>query len=338
MNKLLLHLLIIAALFWSCLDSTTEKYQSNRNKVVNVHDKLVEFNKEEVLISSSVQLAILGDYLIITDTKSSDKFIHLFDKKSFSHVTSIADRGQGPGEIANLAYVAVDEINRAFLVSDYGKQSIFAYPLDSVLTNPSYMPEVKTKLDKSLLPHYYQYINDTLSIGDVVEPVGNNDFKQYVGKWNMNTGEITRMKYEHPDIYRRRIIFDASIKHGIYVECYRYLNLMTICNLDGDLKYNIYGSNWDGNGRTNRITHYCNVEICNNRIFAAHSGGDSYSKEREYYATKFFVFDLTGEYIQTIETGCVMLNFCYDKENNRLIMAFDDEIQFGYLELDGLLE
>jgi len=337
MNKLLLYLLIIAAFCWSCSHPTTEKYQSSRNKVVNVRDKLKEIEMEEVPVSSRSMLSILGDYLIITDTKVYDKFIHLFDKKSFSYVTSIADKGQGPCEIANFLGLTVDEINRAFYVTDAGKLSIFAYPLDSVLANPSYMPEVKTKLQTSLIPTMYQYINDTLSFGDIVEPVGNSSFKQFVGKWNMNTGEITPMKYEHPDIFKKRICFDASIKEGIYVECYLYLNLMTICSLNGELKYNIYGSNWDGNGRTDRITHYGLVKICNNRIFTLYSGGETNS-EKDFYATKFFVFDLTGEYIQTMETGYRMLDFCFDKENNRLIMAFDDEIQFGYLELDGLLE
>jgi hypothetical protein len=338
MNKLLIHLLIISALCWSCSHIETEKYQSNRNKVVNVHDKLVEFNEEEVLINSLVQLSILGDYLIIADYKAYDQFIHLFDKNSFSHVTSIADRGQGPGEIANLLYLAVDEINRAFYVTDEGKQSIFAYPLDSVLANPSYMPKVKTKLDKSLLPCIYRHINDTLSICEIIEPVSNYGYKQYVGKWNMNTGEITRMKYEHPDIYKKRICFDASIKDGIYVECYKYQNLMTICSLNGELKYNIYGSNWNGNGRTNRITHYGAVEICNNRIIAEYSGRETFSKGESTFPTKLLVFDLTGEYIQTLETGYQIMAFCFDKENNRLIMAFDDEIQFAYLELDGLLK
>ncbi|MDR3252992.1 MAG: 6-bladed beta-propeller, partial [Tannerella sp.] len=261
MNKLL-YMLIISAICWSCSNSETEKYQSNRNKVVNVHDKLVEFNKEEVMIGSMPHFSMIGDYLIISDYKAYDKIIHLFDKKSFSYVTGIAERGQGPGEIADIAHIAVDELNRAFYVTDYGKQSIFAYPLDSVLTNPSYIPKVKAKLDKNFVPHTYQYINDTLSIGIILEPpVGNYGFKQYVGKWNMTTGEITPMKYEHPDIYRKRIVFDASIKEGIYVECYIYQNLMTICDLNGELKYNIYGSNWDGNGRTRRIHHYGLVKI-----------------------------------------------------------------------------
>jgi hypothetical protein len=313
MNKLL-YLLIIAALGWSCSDSTTEKYQSNRNKVVNVHDKLVEFNKEEVLFGVHARLCMTKDYLIITDSRPFDKLIHLFDKKSFSHVTGFADAGQGPGDIATLGDIGVDNINRILFVTDHGKQSIFAYPLDSILANPLYIPEVKIKMDERKFPGEYKYINDTLCIGKIITPVGDSSFAEFIAKWNITTGEITPMKYEHPDIshlYKKRICFDVSIKDSIYVECYKYLNLMTICSLNGELKYNIYGRNWNGNGITNRISHYYDVIICNDRIFASYSGGGTYSEE--YYPTKFFVFDLTGEYIQTVETGYRMMDVCFDK-------------------------
>jgi hypothetical protein len=43
-------------------------------------------------------------------------------------------------------------------------------------------------------------------------------------------------------------------------------------------------------------------------------------------------------YIQTLETGYRISYFCYDKENNRILMALDDDIQFACLELDGLIK
>ncbi len=53
--------------------------------------------------------------------------------------------------------------------------------------------------------------------------------------------------------------------------------------------------------------------------------------------TKFLVFDMNGNYIQTIETKCQILNFCYDEKNNRIIMSLDDDMQFAYLDLSGLI-
>jgi hypothetical protein len=325
-------------LCWSCThDSGTEKHQGKRDKIVNVREKVKEIviPEEDVMIGSFARLYLMGDYLIIADQRSPDKFIHLFDKNRFGYVTSTAYRGQGPGEIANLGTIGVDEVNRIFFVSDHGKQRIFGYELDSVLVNPfHYIPYVKMKMNESLFPDKYQYINDTLSIGLIIEPKGNNDFKPSVAKWNMNTGEIKFMKYEHPDIKKKRIVFAASMEDNIYVECYTNHDLMTICSLNGDLKYNIYGRNYN-NMETNKIHHYGKVVFCNDRIVAAYSGGDN---NTDYYPTKFLVFDLTGDYIQTLETGYRIDDFCYDKENNRIIMNLNDDIQFAYLELDGLIE
>jgi hypothetical protein len=47
---------------------------------------------------------------------------------------------------------------------------------------------------------------------------------------------------------------------------------------------------------------------------------------------------MEGDYIQTLETGYNISDFCYDKDNNRIIMSLDAEVQFAYLDLDGLVE
>jgi hypothetical protein len=337
MNKLVC-LLFISMLCWSCThNSGTEKHQGKRDKIVNVRDKVKEIviPEEDVMIGSFARLYLMGDYLIIGDYNSPDKYIHLLDKNRFGYVTDAAYKGQGPGEITSLGHIGVDEANRMFYVTDHGKQRIFGFDLDSVLANPSYMPEVKMKMVWEQFPDDYQYINDTLSMGVIVEPIGNTSFKQKIAKWNMNTGEIKPMPYEHPDIEKKRVGFAMSTAHGIYVECYHHYDLITICSLDGALKYNIYGRRWDSR-TSNRVYHYGNIAFCNDRIIISYSGGDYMSDE--YFPTKFHIFDLTGDYIQTLETGYRIQDFCYDKENNRIIMALNDDIQFAYLELDGLIE
>jgi hypothetical protein len=319
---------------WSCTHSSTEKYQSKRNNIINVRKKIKEIKIEDVLISQTARLYLMDDYLIIGDYRTMDKLIHVFDRETFNYITSIASCGQGPGEIANMGHIEPDKVHRMFYVSDHGKQTIFSYDLDSVLANPFYMPEVKIKMNKTHFPGKYQYINDTLSLGLIINPIGSADFAQSVAKWNMSTGEIKPMKYKHPDIEKKRINFAVSVEEGIYVECYSNYDLMTICNLNGDLKYNIYGTNWSSQ-KTSQIHHYGKVEFCKNKILVSYSGGNKLSAE--YFPTKFFVFDINGDYLQTIETEYPISDYCYDEKNNRIILNLDDEIQFAYLELNGLI-
>ena len=104
-----------------------------------------------------------------------------------------------------------------------------------------------------------------------------------------------------------------SKEHGIYVECYHHHDLMTICTLDGELKYNVYGSKWDSK-TTNRVKYYGDVAFCRNKIFVLYSSGQkrlSKNGNTVTKPTKFLVFDIDGGYIQTLETENEIVNFRY---------------------------
>lgn len=333
-NKLLF--IIIITTFLSCVHSSkTEKYQTHRNIVINVQDKVKEIEIKDVLIGSIAPLYSLGEYLIIGDPKSDDKLIHIFNKHNFSYMTSLGTRGQGPDEITNIGHIAIDENHHRFYVSDHGKQKIFSYNIDSVLLDPSYKPEVKMTMDERQFPSTYQIINDTLAMGLIIEPTGNYGFNQSLAKWNMETRKIEPMKYKHPDIEKKRVTFAASNENGIYVECYSYHDLMTICDMNGNLQCNIYGKNWDKR-TSNEIHHFGDVVFCGDKILASYSGGNNLTNE--YYPTQFFVFNLNGDYVETIDLGYRISRFCYDKQNHRLIMNLEDVIQFAYIDLDGIIE
>ncbi|MDR2810928.1 MAG: 6-bladed beta-propeller [Tannerellaceae bacterium] len=339
--KNLFNIFLLSAVGWSCTHNTgTEKYQGKRDRIINVRDKVKEIKIDDVLLGNITCQYLIDDYLMISDYKSPDKTIHLFDKNTYRYVTSTAPRGQGPGEIAELGYTGIDEAKRRFYVTDLGKLRILEYKLDSVLSNPLYMPEEKKKLNESKFPHSYHYIHDTLCVGIIVEPVGNADFKQMVGKWNMATGAIEPMKYEHPGIEKKRIGLAVSTEHGIYVECYANYDLLTICTLDGELRYNIYERNQD-NTRSTPMFYYNSVAFCGDKIMALYCGKISHFRNETggitvNYPTQLIVFNLQGDYLQTLEVGYKINDFCYDKENNRLILTMNDDIQVGYLDLGEL--
>ena len=330
-NKLFFLLLIV--LCSSCMqDSEKEKRYNFRETIIHVQEQVKEITIEDVFIGSICRLFLADDYLIIGDSKTVEKQIHFFDKNTFAYITSTADRGQGPYEITTIGHIEYDKTNRKIYVTDHGKQRIFSYDLDSVFTDPQYRHSVKMKMERDLFPDEYQYINDTLSFGKVIAPIGNADYEPTVAKWNMNTGKIDLMKYKNPRIEKKRFSFAASMEHGIYVECYSNYDLMTICSLDGELKWNVYGRKWTS--RRTSLHYYDKVAFCNDKIVAAYSGEDYY---RNYEPTKLIVFDINGNYIKTLETGYKMMDFCFDQDNNRILMASDSEIQFAYLDLDGII-
>lgn len=334
-TKFIYFLLSFSALWRCSQQSPTEKYQSERNNVVNVHDKIVEIHIEEPYISFNCRVYVMDKYLIIGDYLSPDKLIHLFDKNNFKYICSTGSKGKGPSEITNLEHIAPDEGHRKFYVSDHGKLKIFSFDLDSLLADPLYLPSIKVSMDKSRFPSEYKYINDTLCFGRIIEPIGNNDFKPYVGKWNMLTNEIELMKYEHPKVKKKRIVADVSPESGLYVETHSRYDLITIGTLDGELICNVYGPKWSTE-ITNTCHYNMDVHICKDKILALYSGADH--RSNEFYPSTIHIFDTAGNYIKTLETGFHILYFWYDKEKYRIVFCtYYDEMQFGYLDLEGLL-
>lgn len=316
-----------------CGDSETEKYQKSRDNIIDVRDQIKEIVIEDVMIGRTAFPYIVDQYLLISDYESPDQQIHLFDRNSFRYITSTATKGQGPGEITIIGHIVYDKNRRSFYVTDHGKLKIFSYNLDSVLDNPDYKPEVKMDMKAEMFPDSYQYIDDTLCIGRVIKPIGTNDFNPYVAKWNMLTREVNLMKYEHPDIRKARFTTAVSLEHNRYIQAYGRNDLLTICTLDGELICNIYGPKWTS--ESSQTSYFRNPVFCGDKIIVTYSGRNHLTDGS--YPTKLMVFNLKGDYLQSLETGYKISYFCYDPDNNRLILNMNDDIQFGYLDLNGIV-
>lgn len=333
--------LLIISIFTLCScnnNSEPKKEYDIKDKFSNIKKEIKEIDIKEKEISIFGTPYILNEYLIISDYKSPDKLIHIFNKNTFNYITSIGDRGEGPSEIANMGSIIPNEKENSFFLIDYGKQKILNYSIDSILANTSYIPNEKIAINNFEFPSHFQYINDTLSFALFIKKLENGDYKPVVSKWNMQTGESIFMNYTgHPDLKKKRVSFSVSIEHGIYAEAYWYNDLITICSLNGNLKYNLYGTNWNNNN-TNKDRYFRNIAFCNNKIIASYLGGNRVEDNNKVnYPTKFIIFDLEGNHISTLETEYPIITFCYDKDNNRIIMTLDDDIQFAYLDLNNII-
>ena len=273
---------------------------------------------------------------------SPDQLIHIFDKNTFSYITSIGERGVGPGEITNMGKIVSNPKENAFYVIDYGRQKILSFSMDSVLNNPFYKPKEKAVMKESEFPSNFQYLNDTLSFSLFIKRLENGDYKPVAAKWNMKTGKVDFMNYTgHPQIRRKRVSFASSAKYGVYVETYWYHDLISLCSLDGNLKYNLYGAKRNDRNSNENGYFEGTVIFCGNKIVANYLGGrrlvETKSGLKANYPEKLLIFDLEGNHLSTLDLKYPILSFCYDEDNNRIILNLDNEIQFAYLDLDGLI-
>lgn len=332
-NKLLL--LFLLSLIGCKQTDTTEKFQKKRNEIVNVHSKIQEIDfGNNLIVGAIAKLFIMDEYILILDVRSSDNLLHVINKNDFRYLTSRIKKGRGPGEIVNPGHFIIDDAHHKFYLPDNGKLAIYSYTFNDFLANPDYMPDVAMELSAKSFPSNSFYLYEDQFIGIIIEPIGTASFKQSIAKWSMTTGEIAPMPYEHPDIERRRIGLAVSTQKGIYAEVYHHHDLMTICKTDGELLYNVYGPKWNAS-QSNSIYFYGKPVFCDDKIIVSYSGNDNNSEEHD--PTKLIVFDLDGNYIQTLETGYKISDFCYDEKNNRLVLVLNDEIQFAFLDLTGIL-
>ena len=130
--------LLVLGLVSSCKqhDSGHRKYYDVRDNVIEVKQNIHNIPINDVDISNFGTPYILNQYLLISDYKSFEKLIYIFDKNSFKFITSVGDNGQGPGEIANMGAIIPNNRENAFYVIDHGHQAVYDFPMDSVLSHP----------------------------------------------------------------------------------------------------------------------------------------------------------------------------------------------------------
>lgn len=333
--------LLILTFCLGCAQSKKgEIWQKSRDKVVNVQNRIKEISMDEVLISNNSRMCLLGDYLIVRDNKAVDKQIHLLDKNTFRYLTGAAYKGQGPEEITILGHIATDEAKRLFYVSDHGKLKIFKFHVDSVLSNPFYFPKEEIALRLEQFPDTYYLINDTLALARVIKPTSSSTFDQVIAKWNIRTNEMIPLEYIHPDIEQKRTNMAVDLLSHRYVEWHHRYDLISLFDLEGNLISHIYGPGWKK--KKSGRDYFRKVVFGKEHLIALYSGKEAFVNNLHQgksvnLPTQFLIFDKEGNYIQTLETSYQVSDFCYDQEKNRLLINFNDEIQFGYLDMEGLL-
>ena len=345
MNKLysLICLLLFLSVIAGCKssDNVHEKtFEVDKSNIINVKDKIKDI-KTHINFATSY-LYIMDRFLIVVEmNKGMDKAIHVYDKDTFSYLTSMGIIGQGPGEIENPGQAGIDEENRLLWLPDHNKEVMMKFHLDSVLANPNYKPEKAFDVEHDFFMARFGFLNDSIVLGKAIHPTSNSSFEELMAKHNVYTKKIEKYGYEHPQTVGQQSnsLFKLSLKHKMYVNAYVYCDLMTVCSLDGKLKYNLFGPDRFEN-KNNRKDYFSDVDFYNNYIIVSYLNDvglvtDKFKKQTGNLPSKFLIFDLDGNLKRTIETGHKFTFFCVDETNQRVIAYFDDrENPLGYFNLD----
>lgn len=340
MNKLNLFKWIVLLIIIGCKSNNveTEIFQKNRDNITDVRDRIVDIKPDLVFGNST--LHIIDNILIVNEiSPKGEKGIHLFDKNTFNYITSTGIIGRGPGEISGPGIIGTDNKNRILWVPDHGNKVMWKFPLDSILNNRFFKPTIKFDLNYESFIERFDFLNDSILLGVAVQILPDYSFSKYMSKYNLNSNIIEKFGYQHPEATGRKSSsnFALSLDYKFYINSYDKFDLVTICDLDGNLKCNIYGPD-ELNNEGNKKSYFFGIDMFDESIIASYIGDialiDGINGPRGNIPSKFLVFDINGNYIKTIETGYKFTYFAVDEENKRIIIYFDNRPSaLGYINI-----
>lgn len=339
--KPLLLLMMLTQVTCTNSDSLGQEKSRPKEKIIDVSGDIRTIDLD-IVISPRTSLTILDNILLVTDGQSDDKGIHLLDKNSFKYITSTGKVGRGPGEIVRYGRVAPIPGERAFWIADYGKTVMWRFSLDSILLNDQYLPEQGPNFGMDFFLTHYDLLNDSIALGMGADVTSVSTYNAVSAKMNLISNEIAPFGYMHPEADGKmsRAIPGLSLRNQIFVKCYTSCDLMNICDLEGNLKFNVYGPRWKA--KEEGYDYYSAPIFIDDNIIVAYSGEESwilneYGRPEANLPTKFLVFDVNGNYRATLETNEKFFQYCADEDNNRIFLYFTERDEpLAYFDLQLL--
>lgn len=334
------NIFLIISLFSCTQEETTKRFKITDVDPIDVSDNIIDFETEQLI--SRPYFTLLDNHLIIQDASGlTNKFIHIFNKNTLEYLTSIGDIGEGPGEFMNSGKIAIGQKENEFWMPDHSKLKVFRFDLDSAILDSEYKPTLSLPMKNDFFLTRFQFISDSIAIGSGVEVLSPSTFRNSLGIWNIKKDSVSKFGYEHPSLVgeRTNAFFSYSKKHQMLALAYSTHDILSVFDLDGNIKFNIIGEREFDNEKRS-LNFFNQVIFAEDQIVTTYLGDfgtvmDEGASPRGRGPSKFLFFNLEGNLKKVIETNHEVYDFTVDKENRRIFCYFiDREIPIGYFQYD----
>ena len=323
-------LIALIILIVSCCQTT----DSSRSNEIDVSLKIVSFGTDTIQIGGNAQIYASDSLIIICDPHSKDMILTLVDLHSLEPKGQIAKFGSGPNEINVPGAIFIDNNDKSISVFDYGQLKIATYNIDSALVMSDYVPTTRAKFNTGQFPDRYVHVNDTLGFArSITMNLVKKGYSQGLCKYNISTGTLTEIS-DKKRMAGLKSLFGIYVPDGIIAEGATNNDILNIYNFQGELLHEIHGPDYETQVANEKV-FFRQVRITSNYILAAYSGRDG---KNAYSADRIRIYNHDGSYVKTLIIGKEVSDMNYDKNMNRLFCVFNDEdIQFGYIDLSGVI-
>lgn len=285
------------------------------------------------------QIDIFDSLLIVTGTQKNLNCIHFFNKNSLEYISSTGARGNGPGEISNPAYCAIDKNKGEIWYRDYGKKCIWRFSIKEALNKENYLPGYSIPMPEENFFIFFKFENDSLF------SFGNMDQNKLISFFDHNGKVIDSLtipntinfyKSEIPEFTRMVntiYFYEKDEFNQNYIFAYRYSNLLAKISIDKRRKteLKIDNNEWadlpDNSNKYRAVANDC-LKLNHSKIYCLYSGKPQMNKEvinfQMNYPQTINVYDSNLNSLAQFQLDHSAIWFEIDRDNNRIVTYSPD--------------
>jgi hypothetical protein len=320
--------LLVIPFFWSCQHKTETEFPIKMN-----------LTGEEIQVDAILALGgmVIHDSLLLKKrSHEAETAIRIFDLADFSLLSNAVSRGRGPGEVANPAGGVIDEENDIYWLTDWGKNCIHKFYIDSLLTGPGYKATSSFPIDKSWIPTMNMFYHPSGHIGFTSVMLQKN----LISFMDLNGNLVDSMAIPnkiYPDVWKDGGFSDVPLiclyvpeKEWMLIVS-RHENKFSVIEMDGtpvlqkedipEATDKIYAGYWENS--------FYSMHADDTYIFLVYTGGqmgefDSGGNFQVKYPNRLLVVDWEGNFRYDITLDHRIIFVTLDKARKRLICDTDD--------------
>lgn len=315
----------------------TVRHEGERNNVIEVSEQIISITDHLPNMHTHTGFISDGDTMLLHDPEAADLQITAYDINSEKTVGRFGKFGNGPGEISNTGAHFYSKTHGKLYAINANRNKFISFTLSEAIADTNYNAideyDLSVRAGDNIITNPY-YINDSTVICNLFVPNmtgGPNSMTTRIANYNLITHATTIIDSIAPNEPVRGPIA-VSEKHGKIFACDGYQDKIRLFSLNGKLLTYIYGPEYQE--KIDRHRSYFSTPVwCNDKVAAIYNGTKS-SIDRE----NIIIFDKDGNYIATLKFPFTIYDIAYHERTGRLYLSTYGEPQFGYIELDKVLE
>ncbi|WP_251619696.1 BF3164 family lipoprotein [Odoribacter lunatus] len=294
-------------------ESPTEKYQSERNNVVDVHSKnpkVIKLSSEVLLKESEVfmkypyKVKVLDSLVFLWDLHGVNKFFHIYSFPDLKYIISFGSKGKGSNELVNAGGFVVDK--GKMFVFDSFKADLYIYSIDSLLhgsTTPlqvvAYPPECIPVLAFTKVEDKFAILSfdgkDRVIFADSIGHVLERRYNYPIDK------EVSVPLYQNFLASLWDSFLDYNPQNKILSLATKLGDVLEIYNLKDQTEYIVIGKGGkpdivekNGGFSIGRIDGFSDIQVKDKHIYALYSGLERTGESTPEGGNYIYVYDLKG--------------------------------------------